>query len=93
MDQKLKELIEKETGVKIDGKVTTEELKAVYDYLKPVVEMVFPKLPEYEDELIDKVEARAMLRSGFRKKAALTACAMVRSFLKCPDDDDNITQK
>lgn len=93
MDPKLKELIEKETGIDIDGKVTTEELKAVYAYLKPIVEMVFPKLPEYEDELIDRVEARAMLRTGFRKRAALAACAMVRSFLKCPDDDDNTIQK
>jgi hypothetical protein len=93
MDPKLKELIEKETGINIDGKVTTEEIAAVYAYLKPIVEMVFPKLPEYEDEIIDRIEARVMTRSGLRKKAGLAVCSALRTVLKCPDDDDNITQK
>lgn len=93
MDPKLKELIEKETGIVIDGKLTTDEIVAVYAYLKPIVEMVFPKLPEYEDEIIDRIEARAMTRSGLRKKAALAVCSALRTVLKCPDDDDNTVQK
>lgn len=93
MNEQLKDLIEKETGVKIDGKVTTDEIVLVYNLVKPVVEKFFPELPDYEDALIDKIEERAMKRTGLRKKVALAVCGALRTALKCPDDDDNITQK
>jgi len=92
MDPKLKELIEKETGIVIDGKLTSNEIKAIYDYLKPVVDLLFPGLVDWEDKVIDMLEKIVLTRKGIRKTTGMAICHGVRVVLKCPDDDDNTTQ-
>lgn len=93
MNEELKKLIEAETGVKIDGKLSLDDITKVYAYLKPFIDMILPQLNDFEDQVIDLAEGVAMKRSGIRKQFGLAACKALRTALKCPDDDDNVTQK
>jgi hypothetical protein len=93
MDPALKALIEAKTGIVIDGKLTTDEILAIYKFLKPTIDLLFPDLIDTEDAIIDKLEARIMTRTGFRKTLGLAFCKGVRQAINCPDDDDNVVQK
>jgi hypothetical protein len=92
MNQNLKDIIESEIGIKIDGQLTLEEAKAIYAFIKPVLDMVFPHLDDQIDEKIDWLEQLAQSRPRARKAIIMAICGSARIAFKCPDDDDNKTQ-
>jgi hypothetical protein len=90
----LKEFIEKETGIKLDGEISTDDLIKVYEFLYPIIKEIVPNLDSKIDDAIDIVEGFGTKRkTRIARTSVLVFCSGVRTILKCPDDDDNVTQQ
>lgn len=93
LSTEMKSAIETAVGVKLDGKLTIEDAKKVYDFLHAVAKQIRPDIDDDIDEGIDRVEAYAMKRKPLAKSALLALTKAVRGIAGVPDDDDNTVQK
>lgn len=93
LDPAIKAAIEAKLGITLDGEVSIEDAKKVYDLLHGIVKQLYPSIDDKIDDGIDIVEAYAMKRKPIPKHAILTLCKGIRTIAGVPDDDDNVTQK
>lgn len=93
LDPVMKAAIESKLGITLDGEVSVEDVKKVYDLLHGIVKQIYPSLDDKIDDGIDIVEAYAVKRKAVPKHAILTLCKGIRTIAGVPDDDDNVTQK
>ena len=93
LDPVMKSAIESKLGITLDGEITIEEAKKVYDLVHEIVKQVYPSLDDKIDDGIDIVEAYAQKRKAIPKHAIMTLCKAIRGIAGVPDDDDNVTQK
>lgn len=93
LDPVMKSAIESKLGITLDGEITIEEAKKVYDLVHEIAKQVYPSLDDKIDDGIDIVEAYAQKRKAIPKHAIMTLCKGIRTIAGVPDDDDNVTQK
>lgn len=93
IDPVMKAAIESKLGITLDGEVSIEDAKKVYDLVHGIVKQIYPSLDDKIDDGIDIVEAYAVKRKAVPKHAILTLCKGIRTIAGVPDDDDNVTQK
>lgn len=93
IDPVMKTAIESKLGITLDGEVSIEDAKKVYDLVHGIVKQIYPSLDDKIDDGIDIVEAYAMKRKAIPKHAILTLCKGIRTIAGVPDDDDNTVQK
>lgn len=93
LDPVMKAAIEAKLGINLDGEVSIDDIKKVYDLLHEIVKQVYPSIDDKIDDGIDIVEAYAMKRKAVPKHTILTLCKAIRGIAGVPDDDDNVTQK
>ena len=92
LDPVMKSAIESKLGITLDGEVSIEDAKKVYELLHGIVKQLYPSIDDKIDDGIDIVEAYAQKRKAIPKHAIMTLCKGIRTIAGVSDDDDNITQ-